>query len=81
MSRVNLLKRAQSDIEEIWNYTVAGWGIDQAELYLRQIQSAIDAIANNPSLGRSCDEIRAGYRKFPAASHILFYKIISEVST
>ncbi|WP_020174444.1 type II toxin-antitoxin system RelE/ParE family toxin [Methyloferula stellata] len=74
MSSVKLSPRAQSDIEDIWDYTVSHWGIDQAEVYLRQIQAAIKIVANNPSCGKSCDDVRAGYQKFPAGSHLLFYR-------
>lgn len=35
--------------------------------------TAIEAVADEPRLGRPCDDVRAGYRKYPAASHVLFY--------
>jgi toxin ParE1/3/4 len=72
---VVLSPRAQADIEDIWNYTAVNWGSRQAELYVRQLQSSIEAIAQDPALGRSCDEIRPGYRKFPAGTHVLFYRV------
>jgi hypothetical protein len=31
-----LSPRARGDIEDIWNYTATNWGIDQAELYIRE---------------------------------------------
>jgi toxin ParE1/3/4 len=31
--------------------------------------------AANPRIGRACDEIRPGYRKLAAGSHILFYRV------
>ncbi|EMS7707478.1 type II toxin-antitoxin system RelE/ParE family toxin, partial [Vibrio cholerae] len=30
----------------------------------------------NPDIGKSCDEIREGYRKFPQGSHVIFYQQI-----
>jgi toxin ParE1/3/4 len=45
MSRFSLSPRAQADqadIEEIWDYTEARWGCDQAEIYIRQIKAAIE---------------------------------------
>jgi toxin ParE1/3/4 len=74
VSRYTLSPRAQSDIEEIWDYTAAHWGADQAERYLRQIKAEIEAVASDPRRGRACDELRAGYRKHPAGSHLLFYR-------
>jgi toxin ParE1/3/4 len=67
---------AQTDIEEIWEYTLTRWGIDQAEVYLRQLKSAIEAIAAEPARGRPCDDVRAGYYKFTVGSHVLFYRLI-----
>jgi len=69
-----LSPRAQRDLDEIWDYSAATWGIDQAEAYTRQIWQHIRLIATTPSLGRSCPEIRQGYRKFPSGSHLLFYR-------
>jgi toxin ParE1/3/4 len=66
--------RAQADIEEIWDYTAARWDIDQAERYIRAIRGAIEMVADDPQLGRRCDDIRVGYRKFPIGSHVLFYR-------
>jgi toxin ParE1/3/4 len=69
-----LSPRAQADLDEIWDYTVNHWGIGQAERYIRQLETAIKSVATEPELGRSCDEIRTGYKKFPAGSHVLFFR-------
>ena len=75
MKRYLLSPRAQKDLEEIWNYSVKIWGVDQAETYLRQIQKGIEIVVRTPEVGRSCDHIREGYRKFPAGSHVVFYRM------
>jgi len=31
-------------------------------------------LAENPNIGRNCDEIKNGYRKFPQGSHVIIYK-------
>lgn len=69
-----LSPRAQSDIEEIWDYTAAHWSLDQEDAYIRQIQGAIESVATNPRRGRACGGVRPGYRKYPAGSHVLFYR-------
>lgn len=33
------------------------------------------SLAKNPLMGRTCDEIREGYRKFPHGSHVIYYKL------
>jgi toxin ParE1/3/4 len=75
MKRFTLSPRAQADIEEIWDYRVEHWNVDQAEVYLRKIKAAIEAVADEPRLGRPCDDVRTGYRKYPAGSHLLFYRL------
>ncbi len=78
MSRYLLSLAAQADLAQIWDYTRDRWGADQAEEYLRELQRAIERAAANPRVGRSCDDIRPGYRKLAAGSHILFYRVIDE---
>lgn len=78
MSRYLLSPAAQADLEQIWDYTHDRWGVDQAEEYLRDLQRAIERAAANPRIGRSCDEIRPGYRKLAAGSHTLFYRVTAE---
>jgi toxin ParE1/3/4 len=68
---------ARVDLEQIWDYTCARWDGNQAEKYLREIQRAIDRIADNPMIGRACDEVRSGYRKHAVGSHTLYYRIAS----
>ena len=75
MKRYVLSPPARSDLDAIWDYTASNWNIEQAEIYLRHIKRSIEAIADNLRLGRACDEIRAGYRKHPAGSHVLFYRL------
>jgi toxin ParE1/3/4 len=78
MRRFRLSPRAQADIDEIWEYTESRWGIDQAEAYLRQIEAAIRFITADPQRGRSCDELRTGYRKHAVGEHIIFYRTLSD---
>ena len=33
------------------------------------------ALAADPRLGRSCDQIRAGYFKYSAGSHVIFDRL------
>lgn len=73
--RFVLTPRAQADIDEIWDYTADRWGLDQAETYTRQLSKDIQTVADSPSLGRECNEVRPGYRQYPSGSHVLFYRV------
>lgn len=66
---------AQADIDRIWEATLDKWGVDQAENYMRVLQSATLTMGENPEVGRDCSEIRERYRKYPVGSHVMFYKI------
>jgi toxin ParE1/3/4 len=77
-SRYLLSPAAQADLEQIWDYIHDRWGVDQTEDYLRELPHAIDRAAANPRIGRGCDEIRSGYRKLAAGSHMLFYRVTAE---
>src|SRR5689334_22160464 len=76
--RFILTPRAQADLDEIWDYTAARWSLDQAETYTRQLGRDIAAVAEQPSLGSECSEVRKGYRKYPSGSHVLFYRVIAD---
>ena len=76
--RFILSPRAQTDLEEIWDYTVARWGLDQAETYTRQLWECIKAAAARPSIGRECADLRPGYYKVSSGSHVLFYRLIAD---
>ena len=78
MSGYVLSPRVQRDIEDIWNYSVERWNVEQAEKYIRQIHTAIEDVANEPQIARSCDHIRRGYWRYPAGSHVLFFRLIDD---
>jgi toxin ParE1/3/4 len=71
---VTFSSRAKADVQVIWNYTVEHWGKGQAEIYLRLIGAAVGAIMADPGIGRPCDDVRPGYRKYLVGSHVLFYR-------
>jgi toxin ParE1/3/4 len=79
MSRAVFSPRAQTDIGEISDFTADRWNIDQADENLRQLRAAVEPLAEAPYLGASCDDIRAGYRKFPVGSHVVFYRHRADV--
>jgi toxin ParE1/3/4 len=73
-----LSPRAQADLEEIWNYSAERWGVDCTERNIRELWDGIAYVASDPRRGRSCDEIRVGYYKYTVASHVLFFRTVSD---
>ena len=74
MSSFALTCRALADLREIASFTHAAWGLDQRNIYIKQFDDLFHLLADTPTIGKSCDEIRNGYRKFPQGSHVIFYK-------
>ena len=74
MSRLRLTPRARADLDAIWNYTAERWSIEQAETYLHALGITMSLLAKLPDIGRNIDAISPGYLKFPAASHVIFYR-------
>ncbi len=73
MKTYRLTPAAKRDLSSIWDYTQERWDANQAETYVTEIRVAIERIAANPDRGRTCDEIRQGYRRYSIGSHLIFY--------
>ena len=69
-----LTPRAKLDLSDIWDYTAEHWGVEQADRYVRLITTACADVASGRSNGHSIEHIRAGYFRYPAGSHVLFYR-------
>ncbi|HSC67353.1 MAG TPA: type II toxin-antitoxin system RelE/ParE family toxin [Cellvibrio sp.] len=68
-----LSEAAASDIERILDWSLAEFGLTQTEEYYRSMSACMEGLAENPAMGVSIDGIRAGYRRFPHQSHVIFY--------
>ena len=74
MSSFELTRSAQADLKSIAKFTQERWGVRKRNTYLREIDQVFRALAKNANMGRACDEVREGYRKFPHGSHVIYYK-------
>lgn len=79
--KIHRLARAEEDLTEIWRYSFETWGEAQADRYYDALVQGIDLLAKNPDIGTTCDDIRAGYRRFKIERHVIFYKVTSEILT
>ena len=66
--------RATQEIKEIYQNTVLKHGKRQAQIYTDGLKTTLQLLADMPSMGRKCDEIRKGYQRHEHARHIIFYK-------
>jgi len=70
-----LSRLARLDLLEIADYTVDTWGEAQAQRYLDGLANCLDALLKNPLVGRPCEAIREGYRRFEFKRHVIFFRI------
>ena len=73
MTYVVLTRKAKDDMLFIGRYTENKWGKNQRNIYLKMLDRAFFALAENPFLGRSCDSIKLGYKAYSTGKHIIFY--------
>ncbi len=76
MATFTLTEKAKSDLKDIARFTQKRWGRDQRNKYLKDLDACFFRLADNPSLGRECSEVRAGYHKFPTGSHVIYYRSV-----
>jgi len=74
MPRFWLTNAAKADLKAIGRYTQATWGRDQRTRYLTSLDAGFRALADNPSMGKDCTDLRPGYRKHQVGKHIVFYR-------
>ena len=67
-------KLAAQDLIDIYLYTAQTWGQNQADIYDAGLERAVILLADSPNIGRTCDDIRIGYRRFEHEHHIIFYR-------
>ena len=74
MVNFQLTELAKQDLRSIGRYTQTTWGREQRNIYLAKIDAAFQLLTMEPQLGKSCDDLRAGYRKYPVGKHLIFYR-------
>ncbi len=74
MATLRFSRRAESDLLGIGDYTLRTWGKDQAIRYINDLEAGCKMLANDPALGRSCEEVRPGLRRLERGRHVVFYR-------
>jgi len=74
MKPFTLTVAAKTDLRDIAVFTERRWGKEQRNIYLKQFDDLFWLLAEKPDIGTACDAISIGYRKFPQASHVIFYQ-------
>lgn len=72
-----LSRQAERDIEQIYQYSIAQFGVTQASDYLNELERAFELLAEFPRMGRSAEIMRPNLRCHQHQSHIIYYKPIA----
>ncbi len=68
-----LSRKAASDIEDIYTYTIEQHGLASAKKYLNGLHTCFELLAEYPMLGRRADRIAPGVRRHECQAHVVFY--------
>ncbi|MFZ0929867.1 MAG: type II toxin-antitoxin system RelE/ParE family toxin [Syntrophobacteraceae bacterium] len=71
------LPRAKSDLVEIWDY-IADDSEARADAFVDMIDQKLLALASNPGMGRSRNELAERLRSFAVGRYVIFYRPIPE---
>lgn len=74
MAGFRLSAKALGDLKSIGQYTERYWGREQRNKYLAMLDSCFHTLASEPEIGLACDYIKAGYQKYHAGRHLIFYR-------
>ena len=61
-------------MEAVWLYSLTEWGAEQTDRYIDDLTTAFEFLADSPKAGTACENIRAGYRKYPVIRHVAYYR-------
>jgi len=67
-------RRAEDDLLSIGDYALRTWGKAQAARYIGELEVCCQTLADNPALGRLCEDVRPGLRRLEHGKHAVFYR-------
>ncbi len=70
---IEISQEADQDLEDIFDYTLAAYGLEHAVKYVSSFDDIFDALSNNPALDRERSEVRPGLRSLIKEHLIIFY--------
>lgn len=73
MNKYRLSTLAQSHLRKIKSYTVTNFSELQWNNYRNNLLTAFQMLADNPAVGRSCDELYPGGFYFPIGKHTAYF--------
>jgi toxin ParE1/3/4 len=72
MAGYSLSSKAAADLEDIYEYTILHFWLEQARVYLFGLHARFQMLAEQPTQGRKADELAPGLRRVEYQSHVVF---------
>ena len=69
----SLTRLAELDLRSITRYTMRTWWTEQARQYAQGLLGSFQTTGKQPALGRRCESIHPGLRRFEHGKHVVFY--------
>ena len=74
MNIVDLSKRAEADVDEIWTY-IARNNEAAADRVIDRIYDRFEMLGEQPDLGESAGHLTAGLRRTVVGKYVIYYEI------
>lgn len=74
MAEYRLSPAAQRDLDGVFDYTLAQWGLTQALRYTDLVEAACANLARAPHQAQGCADIRPGYRRRGVEQHVIYFR-------
>ncbi len=74
----SLTAAALADLDIIADYTLANWGANQMERYIRQLMERCRWLTEHPHAGRTRQDIHPEYFCYPQGKHLIFYVLTDD---
>ena len=75
MKRLELKAAARAELREIYEFSVAEFGLRVAEIYLNGLRAAFDRILEYPAAGRVYPGVTPETRVLNCRQHRVFYQV------
>ena len=72
MAAFRLSRRAEADLLGIATYTLRTWGEEQTIHYIDDLEACCQMLADNPTQGRSSQQVLPGLRRMEHGKHVVF---------
>ena len=69
----SLSNLAAEDLKKIYEYTLVNFGAEKADKYTDSLKRVLELIADQPSIGLECQEIKKGLMRHTHQKHSVFY--------